>query len=86
MSPEFYYYVPTLLTVFGIVSAIMLILMPLFVYNIRNRVIDMNRKMSTIIELLGGEASPYPKIKHCPSCQARNRISDYTCIDCGAAI
>ena len=64
-----------------VVSAILAILMPIFVYQIRNRTLDMDKKMSTIIELLGGQDDK--KIKICPLCGAKNRKQDHICIKCG---
>jgi len=72
-------------TLYGVVVilalflAILALLMPWFVYQIRNQTKDMDRKMDTIIGLLGGQK----QIKVCPSCGAKNRAQDFKCLQCG---
>jgi len=72
-----------ILGILGIILAIMALLMPVYVYQIRNRCLNMDKKMATIIELLGNQGG---KIKTCPSCGTKHRIEDITCSKCGTAI
>jgi len=76
--------------VFGIglvimVTSVFLFLLPFFVFKIRNQVIEMNKKMNQIIELLGGRVTD-SKYKICPKCQAKNRLTDYNCVSCGGPL
>ena len=84
--------------ILGIILAIMALLMPVYVYQIRNRCLNMDKKMATIIELLGNDARPPRlsdqahdggqggKIKTCPFCGTKHRLADITCTNCGKAI
>ena len=74
--------------ILGVVLAIMALLMPLYVYQIRNRTLDINKKMDTIIELLGGPEQTVAgnRIKACPFCNAKNREIDLVCVNCGKAM
>jgi len=78
-----------------IVCAIMTLLLPFFVFRIRNEMISMNKKMTTLINLLQNngftddtskiETSKYSgqMIKICPDCGRKNRVEDITCTNCG---
>jgi len=74
-----------LLPIVIIISAVLLFLLPFFVFKIRNQTIEMNKKMNQIIELLGGRAGD-PRYKICPKCQTKNRLTDYSCISCGGPL
>ncbi|MBL7205580.1 MAG: zinc ribbon domain-containing protein [Desulfobacteraceae bacterium] len=77
------------------VAAILALLMPFFVLRIRNEMISINKKMSTLINLLQNsefkddmgkiEGSKYSErmIKICPDCGRKNRLEDNTCTNCG---
>ncbi len=73
------------MSIIMIIGAVFLFLLPFFVFKIRNQVIEMNKKMSQIIKLLGGQAGD-PLYKTCPSCQAKNRIKDINCVSCGGPL
>jgi len=80
----------------GIISVIAIVLafcMPFFIYKIRNQVVEMNKKMSLIVEYLrmqtyetkeereiDGKGRP---IKTCPKCGKPNHPKDIKCIHCG---
>jgi cell division protein FtsL len=78
-----------LVTIFLLIAAILAILMPFFVLRIRNELIEMNQKISQMVEILGGkdaviaQLEPATVLKTCPSCGADNRQEDYMCIRCG---
>lgn len=73
------------LTVLVIILAVLGLLMPVFVYQIRNKTQDMSKKMDTIIRLLARQAgvAVKSKIKLCPFCNAKNRTADQVCVRCG---
>ena len=68
-----------------IILAVLAILMPFFVLKIRNETISINKKLSTIITLLGGseKTATSKLVKICPFCKTKNRAFDYVCINCG---
>jgi len=68
--------------------AILALLMPLFVYQIRNQTKGMDKKMDTIIKLLARQSGVKVKsrLKVCPSCGTKNRMQDFKCISCGKPI
>jgi len=77
------------LFVLAVIIAVLALLLPVFVYQIRNRTLDMDKKLGVIIELLGGqkgEGASVSKIKTCPFCGAKNRPADHICIQCGKAM
>jgi len=76
------------ITIIILVFAILAILMPLFVYQIRNQCKDMGQKMDMIIKLLARQSGVKitPKVKECPSCGAKNRMQDFKCIRCGKSL
>lgn len=68
---------------FLIVMAILAFFLPIFVLRIRNELIELNQKMSRLIELMGGVDPPgVKKIKTCLSCGAKNRQEDFICTNC----
>ena len=72
---------------FVLVVAVLAFLLPLFVLRIRNEIISMNKKMSTLVRLLGDNehiqlTDTGKRVKICSSCGAKNRQEDYTCINC----
>lgn len=73
------------LTVIVLIFALLALLMPVFVYQIRNQTKDMDKKMDTIIKLLARQSGVKVKarVKVCPSCGAKNRAQDFKCIGCG---
>ena len=82
-------------SIFALIVAILALLMPFFVFRIRNEMISMNKKMSVLIELLSGSkgdvadkqiTSPGKQIKTCPSCGIGNRLENYSCMGCGKPI
>jgi len=74
-----------LLPIVIIISAVLLFLLPFFVFKIRNPTIEMNKKMNQIIKLLGGQAGD-SSYKICPKCQAKNRQIDLVCSGCGGPL
>jgi len=73
------------------------VLLPFFVFKIRNEVVKMNKKMDQIINLLGNdeknkvgykvEPSSYgtdKMIKICQNCGRKNRNEDLSCVECGS--
>ena len=74
-----------LILILGLFLAILALLMPWFVYQIRNQTKTMDKKMDTIIKLLARQSGVTVKsrVKVCPSCGAKNRAQDFTCIGCG---
>ena len=78
-----------------VVAAILALLMPFFVLRIRNEMISMNNKMTTLIDILRNseskddivkiEDSKYSgrMIKICPGCGRKNRLEDTKCTNCG---
>jgi hypothetical protein len=81
--------------IFLLIVAILALLMPFFVFRIRNEMISMNKKMSVLIELLSGSKSDVAakyitssdkQIKVCPFCGAGNRLDDYSCMGCSKPI
>lgn len=52
---EAYGAVTVIVGILGVVLALMALLMPVYVYQIRNRALAIDKKMSTIIELLEGQ-------------------------------
>jgi zinc-ribbon domain len=86
----------------GIVGLLMLIfsvlmfMLPFFVFKIRNEVVAMNKKLETIIDIMGSQSVFFEdpeahtafatdagsKYRICPSCGAKNREKDHTCINC----
>jgi len=81
--------------ILGIILAIMALLMPVYVYQIRNRCLNMDKKMATIIELLGGRKgqasitnrqSSINNPKTCPFCKTENQPADQVCKGCGMAM
>lgn len=77
-----------LVLILGLFLAILAVLMPWFVYQIRNQTKDMDRKMDTIIELLGGQKQTISDklVKVCPFCKTKNRAFDHVCMNCGKAM
>lgn len=84
-----------------IIAAVLAFCMPFFVFKIRNQVVDINKKLARVIELLevqapGAETSETVpqverdnkgrKIKICPKCGEKNRAEDWKCIHCGKTI
>jgi len=64
--------------ILGIILALMALLMPVYVYQIRNKTLAMDKKLGTIIELLDNTA--------CPFCGAPNKSKNTKCIKCGKAM
>ena len=82
-----------LLGFFLIAAAILALLLPFFVLKIRNEVVSMNKKMSELIEILGGIGGDTnlrkykgKKIRICPHCGAKNRPEDWVCLNCSERI
>lgn len=84
-----------LLTILLVVAGIMAIFIPFWVFRIRNEVIEMNKRMKRMVELLGsdkqvrtetGTIIQGDKYKICPACGKKNRLVDYTCLHCQQAI
>jgi len=75
---------------YGILALIIIVLglfMPIFVYQIRNRCLNMDKKMGTIIDLLGGPGAKKSTLaKICPFCGADNLLTDQVCRKCGKAM
>jgi len=84
-----------------LIAGILTICMPFFVLKIRNQVVDINRKLARVIELLeiqtnGAEASTAVprvevdgegrKIKTCAKCGGKNRAEDWKCVHCGEVL
>jgi len=74
-----------LVLILALFLAILALLMPWFVYQIRNQTRDMGRKMDTIVKLLARQSGVKVKtrVKVCPACGAKNRMEDFKCIQCG---
>lgn len=69
-------------TVILLVVGVMALLMPFFIYRIRNEVISINRK----IGLLVNDAVENKMERKCSKCGARNRAADFNCASCGAPL
>jgi len=81
-----------------IIAGILTVCIPFFILKIRNQVVDINRKLARVIELLeiqapGAETSATVprvevdkkgrKIKTCAKCGGKNRAIDWKCVHCG---
>lgn len=44
-----------IVTILAVILGLLALFMPIFVYQIRNRCLNMDKKMATIIELLSGQ-------------------------------
>lgn len=66
-----------------VVIAVLAFLLPIYVYQIRNKTLAMDKKLGEIIELLSRQGG---KIKTCPFCGTRHQLADITCTNCGKAI
>lgn len=81
-----------------VMAVVLAFCMPFFVFKIRNQVVDINKKLARIIQLLeiqapGDETSATVprveidekgrKIKICPKCAKPNHPKDLKCIHCG---
>lgn len=77
-----------IVVILALFLAILALLMPWFVYQIRNQTRDMGEKMDTIIRLLARQSGikVKSKVKVCPACGAKNRMQDFNCIRCGKAL
>jgi len=77
-----------ILGILGIILAIMALLMPVYVYQIRNRCLNMDKKLGAIVELLSGQKgqASINNLKICPACGTRHRLEDIKCTKCGTAI
>lgn len=76
-----------IILILGLFLAILALLMPWFVYQIRNQTKSMDQKMDTIIGLLGGQKTTSNKlVKICPFCGTKNRAFDHVCMNCGKAM
>jgi hypothetical protein len=77
-------------TIVLIIYAIMLFMLPIFIWRIQKEVIHMRGQLTSIISLMRGQdpASEPRKtgIKTCPACNAPNRASDTICASCKRAI
>ena len=71
-----------IIIVFCIIAAIMAFFVPFFIFRIRNETIAINKKLTQVIELLGGQGT-IGEVIHCANCNAKNRAGDPTCINCG---
>ncbi|VAW38370.1 hypothetical protein MNBD_DELTA04-214 [hydrothermal vent metagenome] len=73
-----------------IISGILAIFIPFWVFRIRNEIIKTNKLLARLIELNGGinpdhyiiDSSAKPT-KQCPKCGKANKKMDSTCIYCG---
>lgn len=72
-----------IVVILGLILGLLALLMPVYVYQIRNRCLNMDKKLGTIVELLSGQGG---KIKTCPFCGTRHQLADITCTKCGKAI
>jgi len=80
------------LIIFFIILGILALFIPIFVYQIRNRLISIDKKMTKLISA----ASTMPTtedidqgrgyIKGCPYCYAENNIKASICENCGKPI
>lgn len=84
-----------IVAILALVLGILALLMPVYVYQIRNRCLNMDKKMATIIELLSGQKgrasinnrqSSINNLKICPACGTKHRLEDIKCTKCGTAI
>jgi hypothetical protein len=69
----------------GVVAAIMLFLMPFFVFKIRNEVVEMNlinRRILALLESVVPEGKK-PPTKNCKTCRTVNAIQNVRCSHCG---
>ncbi len=81
--------------IFIILSAIMAIFIPFWIYRIRNEAIRANRRLDVIVDLLGGKSKQIDRLaigsrskptKTCLRCQTENRMEDTNCISCGSIL
>ena len=83
-----------LAALFVITGAILAILLPFFVYRIRNEIISINEKLSTLIRLIANKQEDWnieitdkgKRVKICQHCGAKNRPKDWTCLSCSQPI
>ena len=79
---------------FLIVVATLSLLLPFFVLRIRNEIISVNEKLSTVIRLIGDEQKDGNvevdhkgrKVKTCQHCGLKNRAEDWMCYSCNQPI
>ena len=75
-------------TVFLLVAAVMLVLLPFFVFRIRNEIIEMNRRQMRILSLMesvipASKKPPSEPTKTCRNCKTINKLSAIRCVHCG---
>ena len=82
-----------ILGLFLLIVGILMLLLPFFVLRIRNEAIEINKKLT---QLLDSTEHPQEKktsaktetlnsgkkVKICPSCGAKNRLEDPSCLNC----
>lgn len=78
----------TLIILFLISYAIILIMVPFYVMRIKKESIEMNSNMKIIINLLSSKpaAQAASDVKICPSCGKNNRRDEISCIHCSARL
>jgi len=78
----------TVFVILALILGILALLMPVYVYQIRNRCLNMDKKLGVIIELLSGQKgqASINNLKICPACGTRHRLEDIKCTKCGTAI
>lgn len=69
----------------GVVAAVMLFLMPFFVFKIMNEVVEMNHTNKRILVLLESVVpeSKKPPTKNCKTCRTVNAVQNVRCSHCG---
>lgn len=87
--------VALVVVVFLIALAVLSFLLPFFVFRIRNEMIAMNKKMSELVRIVGGESEvkesegreeKFAKgemVAICPHCDTKNSPDELNCLKCG---
>ena len=90
-------FISLILILIGIVAGILAIFVPFFVLRIRNETIEINKKLTQLLETTEDPQEKKisaktetlnsgKKVKICPSCGAKNRLEDPSCLKCKSPI
>lgn len=75
-----------LVVIIGLIAAVLLFLMPFFVYKIRNQVVEMNHKMSRMLAVLEKRpdqpVSLNDQVVICEKCGHENKGWATLCVNC----
>ena len=79
--------ITVIIWIVGVVAAVMLFLMPFFVFKIRNEVVEINevnKRMLVLLESVVPESKkpPKPKMGKCAVCGTENEVTRIHCRHC----